>query len=192
MQSANTRLPDVFYTAIKQELEAHPAGIREYDLIGALKARGFLEFLPAPPAEPLHLFRAHFLIFHALYELRDRLASSKQGLLEISALCIRCRPWSACDSSLTTPDPLRAYYLDWKNLDGTTEDEVCDLIASFWKQLGKFDKRDEALAALGLEDPVDDATIKLTWRRLAMEHHPDRGGDNARLQAINAAINCLI
>ena len=192
MQPTNTRLPDVFYTAIKQELDAHPAGIREYDLIGSLKKRGFFEFLPAPPANPLDLFRAHFLLFHALYELGDRLANTRQALLEIGTLCIRLHPWSAGDTSITLPDPLRAYYLDWKNLDDKTEGDVCHLIASFWKQLGKFDKRDEALAELGLEDPVDDETIKLTWRRLAMEHHPDRGGDNERLQAINAAIDCLI
>ena len=192
MLTSDSRLPDIFYTAIEQELDAHPAGMREHDLISALKARGFFEFLPPPPADPLHLFRAHFLLFNALYTLRDRLALSKQGLLEIGALNIRCLPWSAGDVSLTTPDPLRSYYLDWKNLDGTTEDDVCNLIASFWTQLGKFDNRGEALAELGLEDPVDDATIKLAWRRLAMEHHPDRGGDKVRLQAINAAVDCLI
>ena len=66
------------------------------------------------------------------------------------------------------------------------------MIASFWRRLGRFDKREEALAELGLQDPVDDQTIKMTWRRLAMEYHPDRGGDNERLQAINAAVDCLI
>jgi len=192
MPASSTQLPDLFFTAIEQELQAHLAGMREYELIGSLKDRGFFEFLPPPPAEPLHLFRAHFLLFHALYTLADRLATSRQGLLEIGPLCIRCLPWSASDDSLTTPDPLRAYYLDWSNLDDTTEDDVCKLIASFWNQLGKFENRDEALAELGLEDPVDDATIKLAWRRLAMEHHPDRGGDNDRLQAINAAVDCLI
>jgi DnaJ-domain-containing protein 1 len=192
MPACNSRLPDIFFTAIEQELDAHPAGMREHNLIGALKARGFFEFLPPPPAEPLHLFRAHFLLFHALYTLRDRLASSKQGLLEIGPLNIRCRRWSAGEVSLTMPDPLRRYYLDWTNLDGTTEDDVCKLIASFWTQLGKFDNRGEALAELGLEDPVDDETIKLAWRRLAMEHHPDRGGDTDRLKTINAAIDCLM
>lgn len=192
MQAGSARLPDVFYTAIEQEIGAHPAGIREYDLITALRARGFFEFLPPPPAEPHHLFRAHFLLFHALYELRDRLSSAKQGLLQIEALCIRRLPWSAGDSALTTADPLRAYYLDWTNLDATTQDDVCELIASFWNRLDRFDNRAQALAELGLEDPVDNETIKLAWRRLAMEHHPDRGGDNERLQAINAAVDCLI
>jgi hypothetical protein len=191
MTQTDQRLPDVFYAAIEQEIDAHPAGIREYELIKALKARGFFKFLPPPPAEPQHLFRAHFLLFHALYELADRLSLSRQGLLQIQALCIRRLPWSAGENALTRPDPLRAYYLDWANLDGTREDEVCELIASFWKRLGSFGNRAQALAELGLNDPVDDATIKLTWRRLAMEHHPDRGGNKERLQAINTAVECL-
>jgi DnaJ-domain-containing protein 1 len=192
MQPGNASIPDLFYLALEQELAAHPDGIREYDLIRTLKARGFFNFLPEPPAQPGELFRAHFLLFHALYTLRDRLAVSQQGLLQIDALCIRRLPWSAGDNSLASPDTLRAYYLDWSNLDTTTDDDVCELLASFWRQFGRFDKRAEALAELGLEDPVDDETIKLAWRRLAMEHHPDRGGDKARLQAINAAVDCLI
>ena len=192
MPQTNARLPEVLYTAIEQELEAHPAGISEYDLIRALKERGFFDFLPPPPADPHQLFRAHFLLFHALYQLRERLSSMELGLLQIDTLCIRCLPWTAGENILSVPDSLRAFYLDWSNLDGTTEDDVCKLIASFWNQLGRFDKRDAALAELGLEDPVDNETIKLAWRRLAMEHHPDKGGDNDRLQAINAAVDCLI
>ena len=192
MPQNTPRLPDVFYAAIEQEIEAHPDGISEHDLIKALKARGFFEFLPPPPAGPHQLFRAHFLLFHALYELKDRLSSMRLGLLQIEALCIRRLPWSVGDDALAVPDLLRAFYLNWSNLDGTTEDDICTMIASFWNQLGRFDKRDEALAELGLQDPVDDGAIKLAWRRLAMEHHPDRGGDKDRLQAINAAVDCLI
>lgn len=191
-RQTHKRLPDIFFTAIEQELDAQPDGIAEHDLIRALNARGFFEFLPPPPADPYQLFRAHFLLFHALYILRDRLLSLQGGQLQIKPLCIRRLPWSAGVDALAAPDPLRAYYLDWSNLESTTEDDVCTLIASFWNQLGRFDKRDEALAELGLEDPVDDEAIKLAWRRLAMEHHPDRGGDTQRLQAINAAVDCLI
>jgi len=192
MSAATSRLPDIFFTAIKQELDAHPDGIAEYALIRALESRGFFEFLPPPPAEPHQLFRAHFLLFHALYELADRLGATQQGLLQIGPLCIRCLPWSEGEASLALPDPLRRYYLDWNNLDGTTEDDVSEMLDAFWRKLGRFDKREEALAELGLADPVDDETIKLAWRRLAMEHHPDRGGDKERLQTINAAVDCLI
>jgi hypothetical protein len=138
------------------------------------------------------LFRAHFLLFHALYVLKGRLLSSRCGDLTIEALCIRRMPWRAGVSALTPADALQRYYLDWDNLDGTAEQEVHELIASFWKRLGGSEDREAALATLGLEDPVTNETIKMTWRRLAMEHHPDRGGDKQRLQAINAAVGELL
>jgi hypothetical protein len=192
MREHDTRLPDLFYAAVEQEIDLHPAGISEYALITALRARGFFDFLPAPPAAPHLLFRAHFLLFHALYVLKGRLLSSRRGDLTIEALCIRRTAWLTGASALTRSDPLQRYYLDWTNLDGTTEHDVCELIASFWKRLGASDNREAALATLGLEDPVTDETIKMTWRRLAMEYHPDRGGDKARLQAINAAVDQLL
>jgi len=192
VQHTGSRLPGIFYSTIEQELGAHPDGMREHDLLRLLNAQGFFAFLPAPPASPHLLFRAHFLLFHALYELRDRLSATQQGVLQIETLCIRRLPWTPGTAALVTPDPLRDYYLDWANLDDSSEDAVCELIASFWNRLGKFEGRGEALAELGLEDPVDDTTIKSAWRRLAMEHHPDRGGDKARLQIINSAVDCLI
>jgi len=192
MPEREPRLPDIFYTAIEQEIDQHPAGITEYDLISALRARGFFTFLSPPPAPPHQLFRTHFLLFHALYVLRGRLHSSRQGDLEITALCIRRLPWQPGDTTPAPCNPLASYYLDWANLDATTEEDVRDLIGSFWRRLGSMDTRAAALSELGLEDPVSDATIKLTWRRLAMEHHPDRGGDNERLQAINAAVDHLL
>jgi len=192
MPEREPRLPDIFYTAIEQEIDQHPTGITEYDLIRALRARGFFTFLSPPPAPPHQLFRTHFLLFHALYVLRGRLHSSRQGDLEITALCIRRLPSQPGDTTPAPCNPLASYYLDWANLDGTTEKDVSDLIDSFWRRLGSMDTRAAALSELGLEDPVSDATIKLTWRRLAMEHHPDRGGDNERLQAINAAVDHLL
>ncbi len=186
------RLPAIFYAALEQELAAHPQGMSEYELIRALRAHGFFAFLPPPPAAPELLFRAHFMLFHALYELRDRLSCAELGWLEIGALCIRRLPGTASERALAQPDNLRQYYLDWSNLDLSTGDTIAELIDSFWRRLARIEGRAEALAQLGLEDPVDDQTIKLTWRRLAMAYHPDRGGDKARLQAINAALGCLI
>ena len=145
-----------------------------------------------PPAEPYHLFRAHFLLFNALYELRDRCLASRQAVLRIHALDIRWLPWEEGEAGLDSPDPLRDYYLDWSNLDDTSAVDVEEMIDSFWSRIGRIDGRAEALAELGLEDPVDDDMIKKRWRRLAMEHHPDRGGDTEQLQTIHAAIRTLL
>jgi DnaJ-domain-containing protein 1 len=189
---SSAQLPYTLYAAIEEEISRNAAGISEYALIRALRARGFFTFLPAPPAAPHQLFRAHFLLFHALYVLRDKLRAARRGELTIAALCIRLDAWQPGDSVLAAHDPLAAYYLDWANLEGTTQEDVNELIASFWKRFSSLDNRSAALAELGLEDPVSDEVIKRAWRRLAMEHHPDRGGDKQRLQAINSAVDHLL
>ncbi len=69
------------------------------------------------------------------------------------------------------------------------ESEVCDAAQVYASDIS--DERRDALAELELTDPVDWRAIKSQHRQLAMRHHPDRGGDEARLQAINAAMNVL-
>lgn len=44
---------------------------------------------------------------------------------------------------------------------------------------------------LGVEKDVDDNTLKKTYRKLAMKHHPDRGGDPAKFQEIQQAYDVL-
>ena len=46
MSSRDTQLPELFYAAVEQELDLYPGGISEYELIRALRARGFFQFLP--------------------------------------------------------------------------------------------------------------------------------------------------
>ena len=190
--STAPRLPEALFGHIEHQLDAHPDGMREHDLIRVLRSAGFFAFLPPPPADPRLLFRAHFLLFHALYLLADRLAGARRGLLQIGPLCIRRLPWRAGEAALTPADGLRDYYLDWRNLDGMTEAGVQRLLDAFWNRCGRVGDRERALAELGLVDPVSDAVIKQAWRRLAMMHHPDRGGDEARLQAINHAADRLL
>lgn len=90
-----------------------------------------------------------------------------------------------------TPDALRAYYLDISHLEKTDKQDVLKMLDTFWLRFTRFDQRAEALAALGLVDPVNDLEIKRHYRQLAMQHHPDRGGEMGKLQAINAAMSRL-
>lgn len=185
-------LPESFYLAIEHELGQLKNGIREYDLIQILKEQGYFDFLGDSPYDAHQIFQAHFMLYHALYKLRDRMLQQQQSDIEISALHISLRPYASGDNSLSQDDKLRRYYLDLANLTDTSEEDVLELIGSFWSRLGRIDGREDALATLGLEDPVDNATIRKTYRRLAMEHHPDRGGDNETFQHISAAASLLL
>ena len=165
----------------------------EYELLKILQQDERLRsVLTTATGDSLALFRTHFLLFHALYQLADELAQSQQALLEISSLAIRWCDYRAAQQHLTQPDVVREYYLDWQNYETTGAQEVDELIASFWIGLHRLDNRDDALAELGLADPVDDDTVRKAYQRLAMEYHPDRGGDEDKIQAINAAVKLLL
>ena len=192
MQSSKKQLTDALFDAIMNELQQYPTGIKEYELLQNLRTHGFFIVSSDSYSSPYEVFQTHFLLFHALYLLRNQLFAKKQGVLNIEALNIQLLPYQEGDTVPTMQDKLSEYYLDLLNLDNTNEDDVNELIASFWNNLGKHEKRDDALATLGLEDPVDNHTIKNVYRRLAMEHHPDRGGDKDRLQVLNAAIRILL
>ena len=124
--------------------------------------------------------------------MRDIFLDKKEYLLDINTLKIQLLSYSEGNKDLQKEDKLRTYYLDFNNLENTSEDDVYDMLASFWNKVNHYDNREEALAELGLKDPVDDITIKKEYRRLAMQHHPDRGGDTDKLQKINDALALLL
>ena len=173
-------------------LRAHPAGLSEHQLLRQLR-----ENYPQAPfsgkfENSLSLFRSHFLLFHSLYLLQQQFADAHAGRLEISPLRIVLSAYKPADTAPGEPDPVRDYYLNLGNLEQTTGADVHQMLEQFWRRYLGSDKRREALAVLGLEDPVDDATIKRHYRKLAMEHHPDRGGDMLKFQAIHSAIRALL
>jgi hypothetical protein len=173
-------------------LEQQPQGMAEHALLKALQRRGEGDFPDRLFDDTLVLFRAHFLLFHALYRLRERLLASGEGLLEIDPLCIRLRPLAqAAHQDLAGHDPLRDYYLDLGNLTATTVDDVTQMLGGFWSRFYARGHRAQALAVLGLEPEADLATAQRRYRQLAMACHPDRGGDAARFQAIQEAIAIL-
>jgi len=171
----------------------HPAGLKEYDLLKLLH-----EQLPAEQQtllfDNLALFQQHFLLFHGLYKLSEQLHAEQAGHLIIEALNIQWLPYhieAQQSASLQRSDPLRTYYLDIKNLENTSEQDVDNLLASFWVKMSDDSDKLTALALFGLEEPCDLATIKRRYRQLLATHHPDRGGDVATTQSLNEAMAVL-
>lgn len=176
---------------VLQCLRGAPAGVTEHRLIARLRDAGVEPFSGARLQEPLSLFQTHFLLFHCLYRLRDDLAARGEWLrihcLDIGIERVRGGPGPDADGLPVLRDPLRDYYLDLAQLDTMDAAAVEALLGEFWSRLGRDRQREQALAVLGLADPVDAVAIRRQYRRLAQRHHPDRGGDTATLQRINAA-----
>jgi len=189
---------DTFEQHLLKVLLLYPAGLSEFELIQKLEAEGQPGFETDCLKGNLSLFQTHFFLFHSLYSLREQLreqlvlGQEQQYQLEISPLCIQLIPLKENNgSSLAEHNPLRDYYLDLDNLKEVNETEINQLFTRFWERFITNDERRDALKELELQDPVDWPTIKKQHRRLAMQHHPDRGGDEERLQAINAAMDAL-
>jgi len=172
-------------------LQAHPAGLGEYELLKSLQKEQQPGFPSVSLTNDLALFRMHFLLFHLLYHLRDELWKKQTGHLFISPLSIQLQHYQAGTVALNHYDPLRDYYFDLKPLYETTETEVKSRLNQFWQKFLAQDERQQALHTLALTDPVDYPAIKRRYRELAAQHHPDRGGDKARFQAINQAMQIL-
>ncbi|MFO7706287.1 MAG: DNA-J related domain-containing protein [Halopseudomonas sp.] len=187
-------LPDGFEPFVLASLAAHPAGLDEFSLIRALAQAFPASLFAAPDAlrDPLTLFQTHFLLFHALYRLSDRLLAEQQEL-EIHALGIRLLPRHGGPSGVQLADPLRSYYLDWAQWASTHSEDVERLLQGY--RQGPFgvasDEVDQALALFGVAEPVTARQIKQRYRALVSQHHPDRGGDTGQVQSINAALVIL-
>lgn len=179
---------------IERIIRAHPDGLSEHALITRLREARVEPFVGSNLRAPLSLFRTHFLLFHCLYRLRDACLEQSEWL-RIDCLDIGLEanpdqlphnePQGTHNPAIN--DPLRNYYLDLTRLDTTDAAAVEALLGAFWQQMNRNERRSHALAILGLEDPVDDSTIQARYRSLVQRHHPDRGGDAARIQTFNEA-----
>jgi DnaJ-domain-containing protein 1 len=182
-----------------------PAGCSEYQLIQQLQAGDDPPLPNLSLLDSLVLFRTHFIVFNALYRLRDRLWRARSHHLCISPLLVQLQSYALACDQLAEPDPLRDYYLDMRNLRDTDQAEVERLLESFWARMyghrnGALSTQDSAAhrrAALELfeldqsESGLDFGRIKRRYRQLVSVHHPDRGGSTPRLQSINLAMEIL-
>ena len=191
-EEQNPRLLNNLKRAALAILEQHPDGIKEYDLIKKLR-KNDPSILPDPEySDSYTTFRIHFILYHGLYNLRQQLCEQKRGILRIELVNIQLLPFEHKQSSkISENDQLSSYYLDISNLDKTSAQDVDEMLASFWQKYAAFDQQEQALEILGLKHPVDFQTIKKSFKRMTMIHHPDRGGKKEKFQEINAAMSVL-
>ena len=165
---------DGLQRALERELDAHPFGLPEQRLLSRLRVLGLPGFVEAP--DPEVLFDQHFRLFHALYRLRLRWRGEARRDLQIHCLGIRAFAYRNPRTRLpATVDPVEAYYLDAGNVADRSRARA--MIGDFWQRMAARDVRAQALAQLGLSDPVAPAAVRRRYLRLARQTHPDLGGD---------------
>lgn len=170
-------------------LRQHPAGLSEYALLRHLRGAGPLQGL-----EEVELFRIHFLLFHHLHRLRQELERQRLGTVEVHCLGIRLQPIYGHhpnpDRLPLAPDPMARYYLDAGHL-ATTREQVHDLLQWFWKRYRVHGRREAALAELELCPAATSGEVDRRFRRLALRHHPDHGGELERFRRLVEAVEVL-
>ncbi|MFE8071578.1 DNA-J related domain-containing protein [Marinobacteraceae bacterium S3BR75-40.1] len=181
--------------AVESILRSH-SSITEHQLIKILQAPPWRLLGKVVFSDPASLYPVHFLLFHVLYRLRDELVAESQETLHISPLEIQITAiHSAGDSQVGESDPLSEFY---RNLDNLTlsREAIEQMMDDFWRgQAGMSaggsseGSLQEACAVLEVPCPPENyKNTKQQFRRLAMQRHPDRGGSNRELQALNQAM----
>jgi hypothetical protein len=181
-------------------------GVSEFEIISLLKQPPYQLFDEDALRDSLMLFQTHFILFHALYNLRREWRTSKVGELDIGPTSIKLHPLTNKDkntpgNNIQNADPLADYYLDWRNLAATDQAGVEELLSSFWQKMtGKDagyivsqDELNKAKSALELSS-IEELTLtqlKQQYRKLQHKYHPDKGGCIKQSQMIIEAYTAL-
>ncbi len=181
---------------ILEVLKQQPDNWKVHTLSSHLGELGFMPILDPSPEKDL--FKRNFLIMNALYQLQETLYPD--NWLQVEAMSIVLLP--ATHSSIhqiDVNDPLRDYYLQWKNYEAE-EGEVKRLLNEFWSRYRQFvgstnGKEMDRAHALNLFELPEDASprlIRKTWRKLALTWHPDReNGNSEKFRVLCEAWNVL-
>ncbi|WP_169334460.1 DNA-J related domain-containing protein [Hahella ganghwensis] len=183
--------------ALETILVEQALSMSEYELIKKLSDEPYCIFDEQALSDQLNLFQTHFVLFHALYLLRESRWKNHGTWIEISPLSIAASssPQASDNAArlqvVGKADPLQSYYLDLSNLTDTSRSDVDKLLNNFWEAYLNPSQRQSALKILDCESDADWPTIKGQYRKLAMEHHPDRGGNSQTFTAIREAYEIL-
>lgn len=170
----------------------HNPEVSEYGVLKHLQRAGEPGFPEGLFQDSLLLFRAHFKLFHGLYVLQRELVRGRRYRLDISPLQILLREYrKPTGQALDEADPMRDYYLNPNHLQETARVDVERMLGAFWARFGSRGDQQRALRVLGLDNAANPEQIRRRYRKLAMQHHPDRGGELERFQELQAAMAIL-
>lgn len=173
-------------------------------------------------ADPLSLYRKHFVLFHMLYLLQDEFHSENKYLfihfmrtfLADYPLPGKCRHYDEhaggfcgadcagnhCDfhSERTGDNELgelsdRYFYLDGKNFHKLDENTAGAFMEGTWELLAHYGDFKKSFAVLDLPESADVNMVKRKFRILAKKYHPDHGEkSHEKFNEINGAYRLLM
>ncbi|EFP96494.1 DNA-J related domain-containing protein [Vibrio caribbeanicus] len=181
---------------ILEVLRKQSSGWKVHTLSAHLSELGFMPVLDEKPEKDL--FKRNFLIMNALYQLQETLYPDHW--LQVQAMdIILMSTHQSMGHEVDQQDPLRDYYIHWKNYDAE-EGEVKRLLNEFWTRYKEFvgstngNDMDRSKALSLFELPLDatQTEIRKTWRKLALKWHPDREcGDSEQFRVLCEAWHVL-
>jgi len=186
--------------SILEILKESKRPLKEYDLHVTLGGDAFAHFIENCSLD-LSLFRKHFLVMNALYELHHELLS--EGLyLQISALEIQLiaknqshhqnsKEVQKTLSADTSFQKLSQYYRDWDNFNKTNDNDVSNLLQQFWNKFLANEEKTQSLHCLELAPGASWTEIQQRYKQLCQQHHPDKGGDGLYFVEIRQAYDNL-
>lgn len=119
----NPILPQVL-----SQLRQHPEGVSEYHLMRTLEQQHAFDELNVDGA--LALYRKHFIIMNALYDLQQVLWEEEHRVLVISPMHIELHKAHDESDQVQANPLLSEYYLDWHNFEQTSAEDVQQLMDS--------------------------------------------------------------
>ncbi|MFT6343442.1 MAG: hypothetical protein ACJAWQ_000492 [Paraglaciecola sp.] len=180
---------------------AFELGISEYELICALKSPPYSIFDEDALCDSLMMFQTHFVLFHCLYQLRNRWREQKIGELVIGLTTITLNPTLESSINIETEDSLANYYLDWSNLGCSNKNDIEALLDSFWQKMAgaelnanmSLSELKRVCIVMEIESLADITLLELKqqYRKLQHKNHPDKGGSIIASQSVLQAYSQL-
>ncbi|KMT65347.1 DNA-J related domain-containing protein [Catenovulum maritimum] len=184
------------YIDALDEILTDETNILESEIFSKLKQPPYQLIKPFAQDNQFLLFQQHFILYNALYKLRDIWFNQNKAHIEIGLARVSISKQITNSEALTKLDTLRSYYLNWDNLLNTDEAQVETLLDNFWQQISikpLVDKSDveKAFVILEINSDANANEIKQAYKGLCLKHHPDRGGDQTKITEINWAWSIL-
>ncbi|MEY4590790.1 MAG: hypothetical protein RL497_2866 [Pseudomonadota bacterium] len=166
--------------------------VQEYQLMTLLQAEHLLDICSGDNYWQ-ELFRKHFLVRHCLYKLNQMWAGQGRGLClgPVWIVFYTAAPSEGLPSQDTTYRAMADYYGDLTHWLAATEATCRDFLDDFFRRFAALNDAEVHLTVLGLPKDAIWGVVQQQYRRLAQQHHPDKGGDAEQFLAITRAFEAL-